>query len=135
MRRVSGPLLDRIDLRVVMPRIGAGELVGTDQPEESAAVAARIVRAWHRSQARNDGRANALLRGRQLLGACAMEREARDVLLEVARGLGLTARGVHRVLRVARTVADLRERERVGRHEILAAASLRDQTMDAGLAA
>ena len=134
-RRVSGPLRDRIDLRVTMPRMEAGEIIGAAQPEGSAAVAARIGAAWRRGRTRNGGHANALLRGRQLLAACGLERPARDALLDVAHGLELTARSVHRVLRVARTIADLREEDCVGRDEILAAASLRARRLDEGMAA
>ena len=73
MRRVSGPLLDRIDLRVVMPRLDAAELVGAARPEPSASVAARIRQAWERALARGGGRPNGLLRGRRLLEACALD--------------------------------------------------------------
>jgi magnesium chelatase family protein len=135
MRRVSGPLLDRIDLRVVMPRMEADELVGAGDAEGNDAVAARIVQAWRRGHDRNGGRANSRLSGRQLLAACAMDHQTREVLLEVARGLELTARSVHRVMRVARTIADLRGQRDVGRDEILAAASLRDRMVDSGQAA
>jgi magnesium chelatase family protein len=64
-----------------------------------------------------------------------MDHQTREVLLEVARGLELTARSVHRVMRVARTIADLRGQRDVGRDEILAAASLRDRMVDPGQAA
>ncbi len=134
-RRVSGPLMDRIDLRVVMPRLAAGELIGAAESEATVIVAERIRRAWERARSRGGGRPNALLRGRRLLEACAMDRVTRESLAEVARGLELTARGIHRVMRVARTIADLRELEAVGSAEILAAASLRDRSMESELAA
>ena len=135
MRRVSGPLLDRIDLRVVMPRLDATELVGAARPEPSASVAARIRQAWDRALARSGGRPNGLLRGRRLLEACALDESARATLAEVAEGLELTARSVHRVMRVARTIADLRDLGAVGSTEILAAASLRDRSLEKGPAA
>jgi magnesium chelatase family protein len=130
LRRVSGPLLDRIDLRVVMPRVDAEALVGTDVPETSVVVAARIRAAWERALRRNGGHPNGLLRGRRLLEACAMDRATRDTLADVARGLELTARGIHRTMRVARTIADLRDRDTVGCDEVLAAVSLRDRTLE-----
>jgi magnesium chelatase family protein len=135
MRRVSGPLIDRVDLRVEMPRMEAHELVGPAAPESSAAVAARILEAWRTSLARNRGRPNALLGGRRLLAVCGMDPPARTVLLDVARGLELTARSVHRIMRVARTIADLRGSPAVGADDILAAASLREGTREMGLAA
>jgi magnesium chelatase family protein len=135
LRRVSGPLLDRIDLRVVMPRVAPEALVGTATGEGSSVVAGRIREAWERALRRNGGQPNGLLRGRRLLVACAMDGEARDTLTEVARALELTARSVHRTMRVARTIADLRRHERVGREEVLAAVSLRDRSLEAEPAA
>ncbi len=134
LRRVSGPLLDRIDLRVVMPRLDAVELVDDTRPEGSASVAARIRHAWDRSLARGAGRPNGSLRGRRLLEACAMDAAARRTLAEVSEGLELTARSVHRVLRVARTIADLTDQGNVGSTEILAAAALRDRSLEPGVA-
>ena len=131
---MSGPLLDRIDLRVVMPRLEATELVDGARAEGSAAVAARIQRAWDRGRART-GTANGQLRGRRLMAACAMDPRARRTLVDTAQGLELTARSIHRVMRVARTIADLRDLEQVGSDEILAAASLRDRSMEVGLPA
>jgi magnesium chelatase family protein len=135
MRRVSGPLLDRLDLRVVMPRLEPGALVEPATPEASVAVAERIAAAWHIALARNGGRANAALRGRQLQRACSLDRGARDSLTDIARGLDLTARSVHRTMRVARTIADLRGGLQVREEDILAAASLRDRSMEVPIAA
>jgi magnesium chelatase family protein len=135
MRRVSGPLLDRLDLRVVMPRLEPGTLVEAAAPEASAAVAERIAAAWHLALARNGGRANAALRGRHLQRVCSLDRAARDSLTDIARGLDLTARSVHRTMRVARTIADLRGGIHVYTEDILAAASLRDRSMEAPIAA
>ena len=129
-RRVSGPLLDRIDLRVVMPRIDPDELVGAARPESSTAVAERIAHGWRVARERNNGEPNASLRGARLLTACAMDPTARMTARELAQALELTARGVHRMLRVARTVADLRGLERVSRDELLAASSMRDRSME-----
>lgn len=135
MRRVSGPLLDRIDLRVLMPRLDPEQLVETTHPEASATVATRILEAWELAHERNHGRPNASLRGQHLIDSCQMDPIARDALKDVAATLELTARSVHRMLRVARTIADLRHKARVSRDEILAATSLRDRSMETELAA
>jgi len=135
MRRVSGPLLDRIDMRVVMPRMEAERLVGGPRPESSSAVRARIYSAWERALLRNGGHPNAALRGQRLVRACALDAGARRTLGEVSTQLELTARGVHRMMRVARTIADLRDRGPVGSDEIYAATSLRDRSLEASLAA
>jgi magnesium chelatase family protein len=135
MRRVSGPLLDRLDLRVVMPRLDPDTLVGAASPEPSGVVAERVAAASRLARERNGGRANAALRGRQLQRACSMGAAARDTLAELARSLDLTARSVHRTMRVARTIADLRGSVSVGAEDILAAVSLRDRSMEVPLAA
>jgi len=129
-RRVSGPLADRIDLRVVMPRMEPGALVELARPEASAVVAARIRHAWERALARNDGRPNAALRGARLLAACALDTRARRALEELGARLELTGRGVHRLLRVARTVADLHAGTAVTAEDLAAAAALRDRTLE-----
>jgi magnesium chelatase family protein len=137
VRRVSGPLLDRLDLRVEMARVAASDLLLGADPEPSAVVAARIVAARARSLARNGGRTNARLSGREAQQACRLEPGARNRLAEIAEARGLSARGVHRVLRVALSVADLGNSDVVDEATILAAADLRDPavTTEPGLAA
>lgn len=129
-RRVSGPLLDRLDLRVVMPRMDPGQIVKLDQPESSPAVAQRILEARDHALERNGGMPNAALRGQGLLRACALDARSRHDLQDLAHQLELTARGVHRTLRVARTIADLRGRTVVGTEELAAAAALRDRSFE-----
>ena len=134
-RRVSGPLLDRIDLRVVMPRMDPEQIVKLDQPESSLTVAQRIHGAWEHALERNGGMPNATLQGQGLLRACALDAGARRDLQDLAHQLELTARGVHRTLRVARTIADLRGRTVVGTEELAAAAALRDRSFEPAAAA
>jgi len=129
-RRVSGPLLDRIDLRVVMPRMDPRQLVGSAKPESSQSVGQRILRAWRHSLERNGGVPNAALRGQPLLHACSLDPHSRQTLEDFGHQLELTARGVHRTLRVARTIADLRGRTVVTGEELAAAAALRDRSFE-----
>ena len=108
LRRVSGPLRDRIDLWVRVDQVPPEVLLAGPEPESSAAVAGRIASACERQRARVAGmRSNVRLQGRALRTACAMSQaaEARAILL--AEREGLSARGVDRLLRVARTIADL----------------------------
>jgi magnesium chelatase family protein len=130
-RRVSGPLLDRIDIQVRMARLGSDELLDPTPAESSASVGARVEAAWERSLLRNDGAANAALTGSQALRACALDRPARRSVGELAAVLELTARGIHRLLRVARTVADVRDAATVAQEDLHAAAALRDRTLEA----
>ena len=125
VRRVSGPLLDRIDIRVPMGRVGAALLVDGPEPESSAVVSTRIAAARRRGLVRNGGRSNALPPGSAIAGVCRLDATARRRLDELASAATLSARGVHRLLRVARTVADLAGDERVGENAVLAARTLR----------
>jgi magnesium chelatase family protein len=110
--RVSGPLRDRIDLWVHMPRVQPAEYVGSAAPEGTAEVAARIAGARLLQQLR-DGRANCRLSGRALRTVCALGREEQKHAIRLAELENWSARGMERLLRVARTVADLAGSERV----------------------
>ena len=105
-RRVSGPLRDRIDLWVELPRVPATTLVASHQPEASAIVADRIAVA--RNRAAMDGeRVNGRLRGRRLRRACRLTGEASRRAADLADAELASGRGTERLLRVARTIADL----------------------------
>jgi magnesium chelatase family protein len=106
-RRVSGPLRDRIDLWVSMPRVAPSSLVSGLEPEDSATVALRIATARARAAARGAMTDNGRLTGRTLRAACRLSAaEERHVvgLADLERASG---RGTERILRVARTIADL----------------------------
>lgn len=135
VRRVSGPLVDRLDLRVEMPRVPPSELVGERTGEASAAVAARISAARGLARARNSGWPNAHLSGPQGVRACRLGPTERQLATDLATRAGMTARGVHRVLRVARTIADLDARDLVTEADLLAAAGFRDPAATPSLAA
>jgi magnesium chelatase family protein len=106
-RRVSGPLRDRIDLWITMPRIPAAVLVATRQPESSAVVAARIAAARRIATSRNGGRLNGRLRGQDLRTACRLDVPARRRAIDLVEAEAASGRGTERLLRVARTIADL----------------------------
>ena len=103
--RLSGPLLDRLDLQIEVPTLSGEELDGTAAPESSAEVRERVLAARARQNAR--GWLNAELPPRALRAACALEARARSLAREAVDRSGLSARGISRALRVARTIADL----------------------------
>jgi magnesium chelatase family protein len=106
--RISGPLLDRIDLRVAVPAVNSDELLDdVAEPRLTSAVAAAQVGAARVLQLRRAGKLNADLAGRELQDHCPLDRGARLLLAQLRSRFELSARGVHRVLRVARTIADL----------------------------
>ncbi len=109
--RISGPLMDRFDLRVEVPPVAYTDLDLPATGESSASVAARVADARARQTQRFDGipgmRVNADAEGRLLEEIAAPDTGGRELLTKVAQRFGLSARGYHRVLRVARTIADL----------------------------
>ncbi len=107
--RISGPLLDRIDIRVEVPSLASEELLGEEpggRPPESLAAAARVLAARQRQLGRA-GKLNADLGGAETQDVCRMDRVGRQLVAQARARLSLSARGVHRVMRVARTIADL----------------------------
>jgi magnesium chelatase family protein len=105
--RISGPLRDRIDLWITMPKVPPAALVGGREPEASAAVAARIAAA-RAIQVTRGGMLNGRLAGRSLRAACRLSPAAARRAVELADLEALSGRGTERLLRVARTIADLR---------------------------
>ncbi len=111
MSRISGPLMDRFDLRVEVPPVGFQDLDLPATGESSACVAARVTVSRSMQEKRfaqhTDVRVNADIQGRLLEEIASPDSEGHALLLRAAERFGLTARGYHRVLRVARTIADL----------------------------
>jgi magnesium chelatase family protein len=104
--RISGPLLDRIDLQVEVPAVPAETLSAAPDGESSAVVAARVAEA-HACQMVRQGTLNAALNGDAIDRHCALDAGASKFLQTASAKLGWSARSFHRVLRIARTVADL----------------------------
>lgn len=124
LRRVSGPLLDRFDLRVSLTRPAIADLMDEKPAESSAVIAARVLAARQTALDRQ-GTVNASIPAALIDSVAPLSRSARDVLeSELQRGT-LTARGFHRVRRVARTVADLRGDEIVSDEHVVTAMNLR----------
>jgi magnesium chelatase family protein len=104
--RISGPLADRIDLKVEAPVPREAELTGHADGEPSADIRRRVVAARERQLARQ-GEPNALLGTREIERHCVLEQAAETLLRQAISRLALSARAYHRVLRVARSTADL----------------------------
>ena len=127
--RISGPMMDRFDLRVEVPPVAYSDLDLPASGETSATVAARVAAARARQALRFQGhataRVNADLEGSLLEATASPDAEGRALLVRVAERFGLSARGYHRVLRVARTIADLDGSEAVRHPHIAEAVSFR----------
>jgi magnesium chelatase family protein len=122
--RISGPLLDRIDLRVHVPRVPYERLRGDDRSEGSATVRQRVCAARARMVARGC-RTNAELSIAGISRYCRLDSAADALLGDAMRRRRLSARGYHRLLRVARTAADLELRDAIGPDHIATALLLR----------
>ncbi|MFZ2019511.1 MAG: ATP-binding protein, partial [Methyloceanibacter sp.] len=133
--RISGPMLDRIDLQIEVPAVSVADLVLPKASEGSAEVRARVALARAIQSERFAGlgcqriRTNAECDGTLLEEVASPEPAGLTLLRDAADALSLSARGYHRTLRVARTLADLDGAEQVGRIHIAEALSYRGETL------
>jgi magnesium chelatase family protein len=130
--RVSGPFLDRIDIRIDVPAVSAADMIAPGAPAESSADVARRVAAAREQQRRRFSEAghpnvltNAAAPSALIERLVEPDRESQSLLLQAAERFNLSARAYHRVLKVARTLADLAGSEKVGRPHIAEALSYR----------
>ena len=129
-RKLSGPLLDRVDLKVTVRRVAPAVLAAEPQGEPSASVRERVIAARARQVGRQ-GCLNGLLKPGRLRREAELDGAARRALERWAEQQGLSARGFHRAWRVARTVADLEGAERIGERHVLEALGYRLQDVAA----
>lgn len=111
MGRISGPLMDRFDIRIEVPAVSVRDLSSAPAGEATSTIAERVAQARtlqrERYAAHPEMRVNADLEGDMLNDICSLDADADAMLSKATEKFGLTARGYHRVLRVARTIADL----------------------------
>jgi magnesium chelatase family protein len=127
--RVSGPLLDRIDLHVEVPAVKFREITAERSGEASAVIRQRVVAARNRQRERFKSRpritCNARMGARELKQHCALQEATLEMLKVAMADLRLSARAYDRILRVARTIADLDGAERIGSDHVAEAVQLR----------
>ncbi|NWK77167.1 YifB family Mg chelatase-like AAA ATPase [Aquitalea sp. LB_tupeE] len=122
--KLSGPLLDRIDMHVQVPALKADELTSAEAGEASDLVRIRVQQARN-VQLQRQGCSNSRLSGLALEQYAAADPAALALLAGALEKLGLSARSYHRILRIARTVADLEGKVKLERHHMLQAIQLR----------
>ncbi len=126
--KLSGPLLDRIDLQVEIPRLEVQEILAERQEESSAEVRKRveIARKIQEERFRGEGiSVNGEMKSRHIKSFCILSREAQCFLEATLEKLALSTRAYHRVLKVARTIADLEGKERIEIHHVAEAVQYR----------
>lgn len=126
--RISGPLLDRIDLHVEAPAVGVSEMRSDERGESSAAIRERIARARSVQHARFGTAGppgNARMSHSQIRAHCAIDRQQGDLLQQAMEQLALSARAYDRILKVARTIADLAGSGPIGSPHLLEAIQYR----------
>jgi len=129
--KVSGPLMDRIDIHIEVPAVSANDLALPCASEGSEEVARRVAKARKIQQQRyahlEGVSSNAEVDGEALEAVCALDDECREILMRAVEMMKLTARGYHRVLRVARTIADLDGAENINKIHLSEAISFRQK--------
>ncbi|MGD8783375.1 MAG: YifB family Mg chelatase-like AAA ATPase, partial [Thioalkalispiraceae bacterium] len=105
--RISGPLLDRIDMHVVVPSVNFTQLRQSQHHEETSAAVAKRVQQARIIQEQRQAKPNSMLSNQELYETCPLDKTCQDLLEQASQRLGLSARAYHRILRLARTIADL----------------------------
>ena len=123
-RKISGPLLDRIDISLELKAPQHNTLFSSELAESSELIQKRILKA-RKIQKERQGKVNAKINAQEMKKYCVISDESKTTLLKAAEHLSLSPRAVHRLLRVARSIADLAPREKIEHQDILEALRLR----------
>ena len=127
--KISGPLMDRIDLHIEVPRLKPDELIGATDGEASAPIRDRVMAARERQNGRlGSHRVNAKMSPREIREMVPLDKESEDFMKLVMARLNLSARVYDRLLKVARTIADLAGDEQVVKKHLSEAVQYRDRS-------
>ncbi|MFN2108111.1 MAG: YifB family Mg chelatase-like AAA ATPase [Anaerolineae bacterium] len=132
-KRISGPLLDRIDIHMEVPRVAYDKLANATRGESSNAIRARIGAARERQQQRLAGTSlvcNADMGPAQIRQFCTLREDAQALMRSAMRQMHLSARAYHRILKVSRTIADLEGTEGIQTHHLAEALQYRARVLD-----
>jgi magnesium chelatase family protein len=126
--KISGPLLDRIDMHVEVPALSFEELrfSSTSTQEMSSVVQNRVVKARKKQQLRlGSMKTNALMSPSEMKQFCPLSTACEMLMRQAIDKLGISARAYHRIVKIARTIADLSEEERIEKNHLMEAISFR----------
>jgi magnesium chelatase family protein len=130
-RRISGPMLDRFDLHVLVNDVPAEELLSNERSGKSSAEYAEVVRNAREKQWQRQGKTNAELKPSELLEYAAMQQSARSLLITAQNRFKLSSRGIHRLLKVGLTIADLEGADGISTKHLAEALQYREQLANA----
>ena len=128
LSKLSGPVMDRIDIQLWLSQVDTTKLIGRKKGEPSEAVATRVLEARRMQRRRFEGEGiftNSEMSNRQLERYCVLDKDCREVLERLISRMGLSARAYSRILKVARTIADLAESQEIRPEYLLEAAGYR----------
>ncbi len=127
LSRLSGPMIDRIDLHIEVPAVPHRQLMGTQRGTDSATMRAQVIAARQRQTARNGGstRPNSSLSGKELDRLATLDEPGRELLRQAMHELGLSARAYDKVRRVSRTIADLEGADAIAMYHVAEAIQYR----------
>jgi len=127
--KISGPLMDRIDLHIEVPRLKPDELIGAQGGEPSSAIRDRVIAARDRQHARlGNHRVNAKMSPKEIRELVPLDKESEEFMKLVMARMNLSARVFDRLLKVARTIADLAHEDQVVKKHLSEAVQYRDRT-------
>ena len=135
LRRISGPLLDRIDMHIAVPRLKYEEMISTGSVEPSTAIAYRVAEARLRQSRRLSGTgafSNAQMSHRHLRKLCRIDSSAQELLRQAFEKMHLNARSYDRIIKVAQTIADLAAADSIGFSHMAEAIQLRLSLTETG---
>lgn len=127
-QRLSGPLMDRIDLHITVPRLKPDELMNVAQGEPSSAIRARVVAARERQSKRLSGRTNSRMTPAEIRDMIVLDGEGQEFIKQVSAKMNLSARVFDRILKVSRTIADLDGSDNITKVHISEAVQYRERS-------
>lgn len=126
MKKLSGPVVDRIDLYVEIHRLKDEEVMEKEEGETSKLIRERVIKARERQKNRyKKERLNSEMTSKEIEKYCELDKESEKIMRDAIRKLKLSMRTFHKILRVARTIADLEERDKIEKEDLLEAINYR----------
>jgi magnesium chelatase family protein len=128
LKKISGPLLDRFDIHIEVPRIDTNKILSNSSEESSMSMREKVVKAKQLQYRRFSGKSifnNSQMSNRDIYECCNLNEEIKKILKQAMERLGLSARACHRILKLSRTIADLAQRDKISLEDVAEAIQYR----------